>query len=129
MNNNDYCSLKMCEELLLNNIEFETKLVYNIFEDGSSKIGERSMVTGYRKIVPAPTMSELWQELPNKLVSDGITFCKIITTDKNNEETTTGYINFEDYIWEGLCLDKNPCDALAQLLIWFKENEKYYEKR
>jgi len=67
-------------------------------------------------IAPAPSMTELWLKLPDNVDGNYIDFMK------------SGYNNFAGYgaSWNPVVSYKNtnPCDCLADLLIWVKKIEE-----
>jgi hypothetical protein len=111
MNQLNHASLGASQRLVAAGIVLETEQKWRIADDGTaclvnSKDYEGTVWFSF-KLIPAPSMAEVWRELPEntkllKGVMDG--------TDWTVASTT----NYGTAVYE------NPCDALADLLIWVK---------
>ena len=102
------CSLEMSQKLVEAGIVLETDCLW--MEKINSKyyqlIHKASCVYDYGHYIPAPSMAELWRELP-----DGITIKK-----------WDGKLLIIDN--DGVNFNSNPADALAGLLIWVNGDKK-----
>jgi len=111
MNSNNYCSLEMSKKLVEAGIVLETDKVWRLGADGWKLLSRDwaiKMMSNTYEIIPAPSMSELWAELPYGSTAKtraGVTYA--IDAGGNCE--------FES---------SNPCDALAELLIWVSKEAK-----
>lgn len=99
MNPNNYCTLEASQRLVAAGIELETNQYWWPYENGTYVLGCNN-----RSKLPAPSMAELWRELPNETVIEKIGI------------KAMAYVS---YI-EGHEMNENPCDALADLLIWVR---------
>ena len=103
-------TLEACQRLVKAGIVLETDFYWAEFiNSGWQLITGMYGKTGYLHIVPAPSMAEVWRELPNISVS--------IRSSKK-----------ETHVWlEEDCYDEfntNPTDALIDLLVWVTEQRK-----
>jgi hypothetical protein len=120
MNKDNYCSLEMCKKLVDAGIMLETD-VYWIRIANSPMMLSSLIFYCVDEQYPAPTMAELWRELPETLdVVDVMKPHSYIRMTKFQGETVTGY---------GCQLDVgkriNPSDSLADLLIWVKKENVF----
>jgi hypothetical protein len=74
----------------------------------------------YEKAIPAPSMAEVWRELPERYEGYGLTVVK------ERDGTLVGY-NI-DKSWFYYVRDTNPTDALIDLLIFVKENKHDHDR-
>jgi hypothetical protein len=117
-----YGTMLACQALKAAGIVMETEAVHTIPYVGKPYLQYKILIgTEYgEQYVLAPNMSELWRELPEE---KGIDTCICDLTICKN-----GDITFASYCWyqEALIQFKNtnPCDALAELLIWVKGEKK-----
>lgn len=111
MNHNNYCTLEMSRRLVEAGVKIETECLWvglKAFNEVKYKIvtlntyERESYLFDQQPHYPAPSMADLWAMLPDNT-------CIM----KNNGET---YITDENCEFS----DTNPCDALAELLIWVK---------
>lgn len=122
MNKDKYCSLGMCQKLVEAGIVLETEAVFvELFEGYKLRRKDSFSFREEDDYIPAPTMAELWRELPETLdVVDVMKPHSYIRMTKFQGETVTGY---------GCQLDVgkriNPSDSLADLLIWVKKENVF----
>jgi hypothetical protein len=122
MNKDNYCSLGMCKKLVEAGIVLETEVVFvKLFEGHKLRMKDSFSFREEDDYIPAPSMAELWRELPETLdVVDVMKPHSYIRMTKFQGETVTGY---------GCQLDVgkriNPSDSLADLLIWVKKENVF----
>ena len=117
MNSNNYGTREACKRLVDAGIVLETDQQWYILKNGDCYLsGESVPMIEIVKEYPAPSMAEVWRELPefiehkdriyNKCLVgyDGL---NIASYDDNR------ILNYDD-----LCENTNPTDALIDLLIW-----------
>lgn len=125
MNSNNYTSLDMSRRLVEAGIKVETECLWvglKAFNKVKYKIitlnayERESYLFDQHAVIPAPSMSELWAELPEECLRNATDFpaYKTITHNCVGYSTGTGDGGFMLH-YEG-----NICDALAQLLIFVK---------
>ena len=128
MNELNYASLEASKKLHDADIILETDAYFRIFD------GETVFVTAWQKkcwedeikvdaasdeveFIPAPCMAEVWRELPECITKGGT--IQYLEMGKTGSKTYAAYDFADDYI-----LFDNPTDALIDLLIWVKEQNK-----
>jgi len=108
MNEQNYASLEASQRLINAGIVLETENVWSL--NVKWKLGRRDWVEHMETcfdIISAPSMAEVWRELPEQvIVYHGNTL-----TEAYNTQKTISFVN------------KNPTDALIDLLIWVKKPE------
>jgi hypothetical protein len=120
MNKDNYVTLPVAQRLVAAGIVLETEAVWSpIFDFDLTAPGlpvpikdweliQKDQITGSiwaAKSAPAPSMSELWRELPEGTITlNGI--------DRELYCSCQG---------SQILHNATPCDALAELLIWVKE--------
>jgi hypothetical protein len=110
MNKDNYVTLPVAQRLVAAGIVLETEQYWYISPLGSVwriRLGDE--LTSTMKLpqfsIPAPSMSELWRELPEGTITlNGI--------DRELYCSCQG---------SQILHNATPCDALAELLIWVKE--------
>ena len=114
MNTQNYASLEASKRLHDAGIVLETDFVWRLGADGwklLTKDWVRDMMSNTYESLPAPSMVEVWRELPDNVDlgrNKGINYAGL-------ELESGGYKEFENI---------NPADALAELLIWVKEQNR-----
>ncbi|MDD4352714.1 MAG: hypothetical protein PHU71_07120, partial [Candidatus Gracilibacteria bacterium] len=116
-------------------IELETDFVWRLGVDGwklLTKDWVRDMMSNTYESIPAPSMVEVWRELPED------TMLSKVRNEGSSEIYAEAYVeSWDDYGYQpSLKESTNPADALAELLIWVREekvgmikkNYKAYEK-
>ena len=120
MNELNYASLVASKNLHDAGIVLETDFVWRLGADGwklLTKDWVRDMMSNTYESIPAPSMAEVWRELP--WVTDNY---GLISMNKADNVTYCGYR-------KGLAIrepkfeSNNPTDALIDLLIWVREGK------
>jgi hypothetical protein len=70
------------------------------------------------EVLPAPSMAEVWRELPEEIYG-GYTL-DVTKMDKDTQATYSRIDCFENYDTQGHGGSENPTDALISLLIWLR---------
>ena len=106
MNNLNHASFKASKKLHDAGIILETDFIYN--SDG--KLLYSPLVERRDGDIPAPSMIEVWRELPDgtELSKNGLVYASI--------ESDEGF--YKEFVSD------NPTDALIDLLIWVKEQNR-----
>ena len=141
MNPNNYCTLEASKRLVEAGIKIKTEF-YHVFSEGQYLgIHHKKYRDGFlkevsldhadvkaRDFIPAPSMAEVWRELPEKFVSKRGREC-ILQLDKVKTvhgvvDTSAQYVYGEhfEYVYKFFA-DTNPTDALIDLLIWVRKEE------
>lgn len=139
MNEMNYASLEASKKLVEAGTVLETESVWYYKEnlhvtntDGSSPrkwqlirtntiLFEKEKYLHPDFLVFAPSMAEVWRELPEEIVENKIQYWKVLSSQLEVAESEyaspirTPIIHFEN---------TNPTDALINLLIWIREREK-----
>jgi hypothetical protein len=108
------CSLEMSKKLVEAGIVLETE--YYWIRIANSPMMLMNSRYGADEYYPTPSMSELWRELP-EYITNGSTI-QYLEMGKTGSKTYAAYDFADDYV-----LFDNPADALAELLIWVKEEK------
>lgn len=110
MNPNNYASLEASKRLVDAGIVLETEAVWSR-GGGEWHLAQNSDSILLLPKIPAPTMAEVWRELP--------------------EHSTIRKYNKEYWVWiadgtgaSGVYRKINPTDALIDLLIWVRKEQK-----
>jgi hypothetical protein len=120
MNPLNYASLEASKRLYEAGIVLETDMVFEkhtwLCSQGSASkwvLILRSFAGRESKILPAPSMAEVWRELPETTEHDGITY--YIAMEKEDGGITECWVR-DDIVFS----NTNPTDALIDLLIWVR---------
>jgi hypothetical protein len=128
MNKDNYVTLPVSQRLVAAGIVLETEAVWSpIFDFDLTAPGlpvpikdweliQKDQITGSiwaAKSAPAPSMSELWRELPGE-----VDCCELLI-GKQDGDCWAAYSGLKDTPY-----NTNPCDALAELLMALKEQVK-----
>ncbi len=108
MNNLNYASFKASKKLHDAGIILETDFIYN--SDG--KLLYSPLVERRDGDIPAPSMAEVWRELP-----DGKELAE-------NKGCTYASIEYGEGKYKEFSSMDNPTDSLIDLLIWVKEQNR-----
>jgi hypothetical protein len=107
MNELNYASLSASKKLVENGIWLETDYFYvNTFSNMGWVFRQKGGFNDEDDFVPAPSMAEVWRELPEETV------CK-------KQYDVTKCTNVSTYDLK-VFFNSNPTDALIELLIWLK---------
>ena len=121
MNELNYASLEASKKLVDNGIVLETEAGwYKIFRPGCHAfVMVLSMRSGNEKFYgdnyPAPSMAEVWRELPEQYEDE------YLRVFKDGDRTFCGRSRYGEYA-NGLS-SKNPTDALINLLIYIRKEK------
>jgi len=118
MNPLNYTTLEASKRLMETGVKLETDAVW--FESLTGWI-IAPLSNRYEESIPAYSFSTLWRELPESIVVDNTTYkCKHLTMEKMGQgESTIAYYRPNGLVFENI----NPCDALADLLVWVAERD------
>jgi hypothetical protein len=125
MNTLNYASLEASKKLVDAGIILETENVWvipvsiNEWKIVSNKESESYSL--YRKKYPAPSMAEVWRELPRVLLIDGKNCYLSITAGVFKDMDYCGYLSQNDTWIKVRVFAGSAIDALIDLLIWTKK--------
>jgi len=111
MNLLNYASLEASKRLVDAGIVLETDFAWQKEDDGFS-IGLRFFNGCWEKDIPAPSMAEVWRELPGHYTSGNNYTAWLELTKDSDGDTTAKYWSKRTNI--------NPTDALIDLLLFIK---------
>jgi hypothetical protein len=118
MNPDNYCTLELSRKLAENGIQVETEAKWIIWPMG---LAELVYNWQYRvadvEVFPAPSFAELWRELPESRQVE-----YLLTIKKMVGETIVGYENRGSWLY--YIRDAKTADALAELLVWVRKEQK-----
>lgn len=137
MNEQNYASLEACQRLVKAGIVLETEAawillpnLYVTLADGSSpkfwqlisKDNPAYRVGLHRdyETIPAPSMAEVWRELPKRHRAKNFGLCPLIMLAGDNDETIVCYGSAS----LAQIVNDNPTDALIDLLIWVRKEKE-----
>ena len=115
MNKDNYCSLEMSQKLVDAGIVLDTDAYW--IRVANSPLMLCDSKYGADEHYPAPSIFELWRELPESITKNGI--IQYMEMGKAHSKTYAAYDFADDYV-----LFDNPADALAELLIFVKGENK-----
>ena len=131
MNPLNYASFEASKRLLDAGVVLDTEASWCNYGDKWS-IGYTGLIKDdpkKRPFIPAPSMAEVWRELPGTVMDNFY-----LEVSKNDKMTYASYVEYiveyineydeHDEIDHGLKLNENPTDALVDLLIWAKGLKK-----
>jgi hypothetical protein len=129
MNQNNYATLEACQRLVDAEIVLETDFYWSecYYYEARHTAKKWEIVTEQEKeewqqevptdkYIPAPSMAEVWRELPEKMKL--FRKKKALHFEKWKGES---YASYENGL---LCKNINPTDALIDLLIWVKAQKE-----
>jgi hypothetical protein len=118
MNKDNYVTLPVAQRLVEKRIMLETDAWWILGFDGKYSLvhcATKVMMSVAKErpgSVPAPNLSELWRELPS-----------FASYKYPTGEAEVWLENGRENIISPSCVDINPCDALAELLIWQRKEK------
>jgi hypothetical protein len=126
MNLNNYATLEASQRLVSNGIVLETEAHWHPNYEREEGSFSAIKIVGWilhpyplsKNSIPAPSMAEVWRELPESITSKGREYNKcLVGYDGLNIASydDDGILNYDD-----LCENINPTDALIDLLIFTK---------
>jgi hypothetical protein len=126
MNLDNYATLEACQRLLDAGIVLETDAWWILGFDGKYSLVHcatdvmRAVVKDRPGSVPAPSIAEVWRELPESQTIKDITYHKTMQVVKG---VTYAYYELRGYTTRTI-ENTNPTDALIDLLIWTVRQRK-----
>jgi len=110
MNNDNYATLEASKRLVEAGIVLETEFYWVSYHphENSFMLGDKSSLLLSAKSYYAPSMAEVWRELPEGSF-----------IEKNGESNGASTKMLSDPI----IANTNPTDALIDLLIWLRKEE------
>ena len=115
MNTQNYASLEASKRLHDAGIELETEAYWiRVANSPMMLVDNRHGADGY---YPAPSMAEVWRELPNTYSTDTDVRLKTLMSYQ------AGYKALKDDVGVWFSYDTNPTDALIDLLIFVRKEK------
>lgn len=140
MNEKNYASLEASTRSNDAGIVLETDAVWFLGIDGQWHLADRwlSLCVHKKDKIPAPSMAEVWRELPDEIMRDNYEY--YLSMEKGLASITkAGYSNpslltkagYDSPLMLTIAITKsvNPTDALIDLLIWVKETGEGIEPK
>lgn len=130
MNPNNYASLEASKRLVEAGIVLETEAGwYKIFRPGCHSFDMvLSLRSGNEKFYgdnyPAPSMAEVWRELPATVPEKGL-YAPLKLRKAGDGKTWGSYFRDGSQIIDSIKADTNPTDALIDLLIWVRKEASH----
>ena len=128
MNPLNYATLEASKRLIDAGIVLETDIIWHLNGDKETyslqtRGSSPSLLIRWGDF-PAPSMAEVWRELPNWYTNkEGYKWCKSIEYE-NREGNIASYIDPWKYRGcKGFQRNSNPTDALIDLLIWTRKEK------
>jgi len=115
MNKGNCCSLEISQKLVDAGIVLDTDAYW--IRVANSPLMLCDSKYGADEYYPAPSMAELWRELPESIGKGRA--IQYMEMGKAHGKTYAAYDFADDYV-----LFDNPADALAELLIWVRGRGK-----
>jgi len=128
MNPLNYASLEASKKLAEAGIVIETEKYWyhNTFYDSYELVDEIKHYLSKKDYCPAPSMAEVWRELPESVVVSTMTCALLCSTTlmiwRFHDLTEVGYWWHEEVIASKSNI--NSTDALIDLLIWVRKEAK-----
>ena len=118
MNELNYASLEASKRLYEAGIVLETDYYWWLMVDFDGHYVWELKSNGLYgpDCIPAPSMAEVWRELPEEIGTDRLE----LMMWKEGDFTICCYGDDRKEVWRGRQESKNPADALIELLIWLK---------
>ena len=111
MNTQNYASLEACQRLVDAGVVLETDAIWSLFYNGW-RLVLRTELHPLVEDYPAPSMAEVWRELPEQHDDE------YLRLFKDEGKTFCGYGEYADR-WG----NENPTDALIDLLIFVRKEK------
>jgi hypothetical protein len=121
-NPENYGTLEACQAFVKAGIVMETDCYYgySVGEGWCLLPKDHPHLSMYMPLVPAPSLAEMWRELPIEFVYD-TNRVFLFMTKKRDQKTYCGYAHNENAVCGSVKKDVNPTDAMIHLRIWLKE--------
>ena len=140
MNPNNYAKLEASKRLVDAGIVLDTEF-YHWFVDGVYQGGDdlfrKDVMEAYKAeeaagdsnaegftFVPAPSMAEVWMELPATIPGRGL-YAPMKLRKAGDGKTWGSYFRYGSQIIDSIKADTNPTDALIDLLIWVRKEASH----
>ena len=123
MNEQNYATREASQRLQDAGIVLETEAVWFFSTTGWELIGRYKEHPVNKHYLPAPSMAEVWRELPNGMLHKGEWHRLYISKCKSSMDTFTEYAKDEQAICGSVKRNPNPTDALIYLLIWVRKEK------
>jgi hypothetical protein len=126
MNPNNYGTREACQRLVDAGIVLETDFCFDKASVIPDKVREwpKGVDEGHLDFVPAPSMAEVWRELPEVLTIGGL-----ICDPSIGKFECRSYASYNWFHQSQVYFDNtNPTDALIDLLIWLTAQKEGYER-
>jgi hypothetical protein len=121
MNTNNYGTLPACQALVQAGIVMETDCVWFYGSDHEWHITGQWLAAKAPQQVPAPSMVEMWRELPEDMSDGPMKYRKVLSVEGLPLKTVAGYYHCAQVIpWLVKYSSANPTDALIYLRIWLE---------
>ncbi len=117
MNTQNYASLEASKRLHDAGIELETEAYWIRVANSPMMLTDNRH--GADEYYPAPSMAEVWRELPEyvEYKKDDRPLIEYLRIDKNGDGSLScGYGQYSE-----MTINDNPTDALIELLIWVRK--------
>jgi hypothetical protein len=115
MNTQNYASLEACQRLVDAGIVLKTEAYWIRVANSPMMLVDNRH--GADEYYPAPSMVEVWRELPNTYSTDTDVRLKTLMSYQ------AGYKALKDDVGVWFSYDTNPTDALIDLLIWVRKEK------
>lgn len=115
MNPLNYASLEASKRLADAGIVLETDFYWYRISKTAWRLINKVQI-GPGRAIPAPSMAEVWREFPGELHNVGA----LLADKTTGGDTYAGYVTSLEHEVKGY-IDRNPADALIDLLIWVKK--------
>jgi hypothetical protein len=133
MNTNNHATLEACQRLHDAGIVLEADFYFKDFDGEISFVSRkvrdiwlaevaRGDASPLAVFIPAPSMPEVWRELPEGINGDDLDMWKA------GGLTNVTYLGANLNLSRFVARNTNPTDALIDLLIWVKAQKEGYEK-
>jgi hypothetical protein len=128
MNPNNYGTREAAQRLHDSGIVLETELIWHReFPDGDIGLELRGHYYQYHEYYPAPSMAEVWRELPQSIIYAKDYYYFTMVSSSYGGPQRFGYASLRKIVWCKYYKNTNPTDALIDLLIWLKAQKEGYE--
>ncbi|MFA5195965.1 MAG: hypothetical protein WC401_09245 [Bacteroidales bacterium] len=117
MNTQNFASLEASKRLVEAGIVLETEKVWFFSTTGWELVDRYDKHKVNKHYLPAPSMAEVWRELPNTLSNDTYVRLKTLMSYQ------AGYKALKDDVGVWFSYDTNPTDALIDLLIFVRKEK------
>jgi hypothetical protein len=124
MNKDNYATLEAAQRLVDAGIVLETDWLWEDSPNSTRLVQSPRIPYSKVKFYPAPSMAEVWRELPESIKDKDFGKCHI-GLGKVTGKTVARYV----FIDKSGQINTNPTDALIDLLIWVKAQKEVRDVR